>query len=352
MAHRAWLPAAPGGGLRRGRRRRGRAPGCCTPTAASSRPAPTATWSAPEWFDHRYRFRPERPRARPRWARDAIAVTGACMYLRRDLIDAIGAASTTATPMGYEDVDYCLRAWEAGRVGPLRVRSRRSPTSSRPPAAPTSGRARAGAPRAASGSRWGELVRRPPRAHRRRRAAGDLRDRGHRRRRRPPRHLRAPQPPAASGATRWRCTRWAASPSGSRSRRRCTRSRTYRRAGRRAGARRTRSRSPPGGGPPSRCGARRCGAAGPVFFVQDIETSYYAGRRRPPGASCATRCWPATAQEFRYMTISDVSSQERLQELGAEAELVPPGHRPGHLPPARRRAPRRHGAGARAGPTR
>ena len=68
---------------------------------------------APEWFDHRYRFRaadygPAQVEA------DAIAVTGACMYLRRDLIDAIGAFDESY-PMGYEDVDYCLRAWEAGR---------------------------------------------------------------------------------------------------------------------------------------------------------------------------------------------------------------------------------------------
>jgi glycosyltransferase involved in cell wall biosynthesis len=45
---------------------------------------------------------------------DVIAVTGACMYLRRDLLDTLGPWDERY-PMGYEDVDYCLRAWDAGR---------------------------------------------------------------------------------------------------------------------------------------------------------------------------------------------------------------------------------------------
>ncbi len=69
---------------------------------------------APEWFDHRYRFKPaDHPQALV--DADAIAVTGACMYLRRDLIDAIGGFDD-GYPMGFEDVDYCLRAWDEGRV--------------------------------------------------------------------------------------------------------------------------------------------------------------------------------------------------------------------------------------------
>jgi GT2 family glycosyltransferase len=68
---------------------------------------------APEWFDHRYRFTPTRfGPALAEW--DAIAMTGACMYVRRDLLEAIGPMDE-GYPMGYEDVDWCLRAWEAGR---------------------------------------------------------------------------------------------------------------------------------------------------------------------------------------------------------------------------------------------
>ena len=67
---------------------------------------------APEWFDHRYRFK--RPDHGPANVPDrALAVTGACMYLRRGLVDAIGSFDD-GFPMAYEDVDYCLRAWEAG----------------------------------------------------------------------------------------------------------------------------------------------------------------------------------------------------------------------------------------------
>ncbi|MFZ0040365.1 MAG: glycosyltransferase [Solirubrobacteraceae bacterium] len=67
---------------------------------------------APEWFDHRYRFKPAD------WgpadvAGPTLAATGACMYIRREVIDRVGLLDE-ALPMAYEDVDYCLRAWRAG----------------------------------------------------------------------------------------------------------------------------------------------------------------------------------------------------------------------------------------------
>jgi GT2 family glycosyltransferase/glycosyltransferase involved in cell wall biosynthesis len=66
----------------------------------------------PQWFDHRYRFKP------PGWGpaetpSPALAVTGACMYVRREVIDAVGAFDERYA-MAYEDVDWCLRAWQAG----------------------------------------------------------------------------------------------------------------------------------------------------------------------------------------------------------------------------------------------
>ncbi len=67
---------------------------------------------APEWFDHRYRFKPAD------WgpadiAGPTLAATGACMYIVRGVLDRVGPFEDEYG-MGYEDVDYCLRAWEAG----------------------------------------------------------------------------------------------------------------------------------------------------------------------------------------------------------------------------------------------
>ena len=67
---------------------------------------------APEWFDHRYRFKPAD------WGPaniggPTLAATGACMYICREVLDRVGLFDE-AYPMAYEDVDYCLRAWQAG----------------------------------------------------------------------------------------------------------------------------------------------------------------------------------------------------------------------------------------------
>ncbi len=67
---------------------------------------------APQWFDHRYRFKPADHGPANVPAR-VLAVTGACMYVKRELIEAIGLLDERY-PMAYEDVDWCLRAWQAG----------------------------------------------------------------------------------------------------------------------------------------------------------------------------------------------------------------------------------------------
>ena len=68
---------------------------------------------APEWFDHRYRFKPA---AHPPASHltDVVAVTGAAMYVRRDCLDAIGGRLDEAYGMAFEDTDWCLKAWDAG----------------------------------------------------------------------------------------------------------------------------------------------------------------------------------------------------------------------------------------------
>jgi GT2 family glycosyltransferase/glycosyltransferase involved in cell wall biosynthesis len=67
----------------------------------------------PEWFDHRFRFRPaDYPPSEV--LQPALAATGACMYVRRDALAALGELDE-GYGMAFEDIDYCLRAWESGR---------------------------------------------------------------------------------------------------------------------------------------------------------------------------------------------------------------------------------------------
>ncbi len=67
---------------------------------------------APEWFDHRYRFR-SREFGAANVPGPVLAVTGACMYITRETLKRVGLFDEDY-PMAYEDVDLCLRAWEAG----------------------------------------------------------------------------------------------------------------------------------------------------------------------------------------------------------------------------------------------
>jgi glycosyltransferase involved in cell wall biosynthesis len=65
-----------------------------------------------EWFDHRYRF--QRSDHGPSDVEGpTLAATGAAMYITRAALDAVGEFDE-ALPMAYEDVDFCLRVWQAG----------------------------------------------------------------------------------------------------------------------------------------------------------------------------------------------------------------------------------------------
>jgi GT2 family glycosyltransferase len=66
---------------------------------------------APEWFDHRYRGKPG-SWGPARIPGPSLAVSGACMYITRNALERVGLFDE-AYPMGYEDVDWCLRAWQA-----------------------------------------------------------------------------------------------------------------------------------------------------------------------------------------------------------------------------------------------
>ena len=66
----------------------------------------------PDWFDHYYRFQPAffGPDNVPSYL---FATTGACMLIRRRVLDAIGQLDD-GYAMAFEDVDFCLRAIQAG----------------------------------------------------------------------------------------------------------------------------------------------------------------------------------------------------------------------------------------------
>ena len=268
---------------------------------------------APEWFDHRYRFkRPDHGPANVPAA--ALAVTGACMYLRRELVDEVGTFDE-GFPMAYEDVDYCLRAWEAGWDVRYQPSSRLTHLES-----PTRGRQVGERERRSQShfwAKWGDWFdARDVRA-----ADGGLRiiyvteDTGvggghrdvfehlNRLRRRghsvelyslggPPDWFSLEAPVRSFGsyeglaaalaredavkvATWWATAPWVWRASVTRGL--------------------------------------------PVYFVQDIETSYYAGDE-----AARQRVLASYREEFRYMTISSWN-RDRLAELGLSAELIPPG---------------------------
>ena len=94
----------------RAARRPSSARACCTPTAASSTPASSSRSLDREWW-HRCRVRARRPAGGARARR--CPVTGALQLIRHETLEQIGLYDE-AFRMGYEDVDYCLRVFDAG----------------------------------------------------------------------------------------------------------------------------------------------------------------------------------------------------------------------------------------------
>ena len=270
---------------------------------------------APVWFDHRFRFKPAN-HGPANITCAVLAVTGACMYVRRAVLDAVGMLDERY-PMAYEDVDWCLRTWQAGyRViyfPPATLDHLESVTRG------TEVGAREQASQTAFWERWGDFFDGRGRAVRT--ADGRLRviyvteDTGvggghrdifeHLDRLRGRGHdvrlftlgdapdwfdLQAPvhsfedydeltaalaREDAIKVATWWNT-----------------------------------------GSPVWTASVLR---GIPVFFVQDIETSYYPDDERTRHAVLS-----GYRNEFRYMTISGWNA-DRLRELGLESTLVPPG---------------------------
>ena len=67
---------------------------------------------APDGFEHRYRFKEvDHPAANI--SAPVLGTTGACMYIKRPVLDAIGRLDSRCG-VAYEDMDYCLRGWIEG----------------------------------------------------------------------------------------------------------------------------------------------------------------------------------------------------------------------------------------------
>ena len=243
--------------------------------------------------------------------------------------------------MAYEDVDYCLRAWQAGYRASCTGRERSCTTSSRSPAEPVVTE-RERASQRVFWSRWGEQLRRSQRPNRGRGVTGRVRDRGHRRRGRPPRHLRAPERPAAIADTRSSCGRLGSTPDWFPLR---APVRSFEDYDDLVAALEPIEAIKVATWWTTAAPVWRASVVHgiPAYFVQDIETSYYPDDERKRHAVLASY-----QHEFRYMTISSWN-RDRLRELGLDAALIPPGHRPRQLPPAGGgQASRRHDSGARS----
>lgn len=66
----------------------------------------------PEFFDHYYRFQDANygPANIPHYC---LGVTGACMYVKREFLNYVGFLDDKFQ-FAFEDMDWCLRGWEAG----------------------------------------------------------------------------------------------------------------------------------------------------------------------------------------------------------------------------------------------
>lgn len=68
--------------------------------------------SAPRTLEHRFRFKPA-DYGPAEVAAPVLAITGACMYVKREVLERVGPFDE-AQSAGVQDADWCLRAWQAG----------------------------------------------------------------------------------------------------------------------------------------------------------------------------------------------------------------------------------------------
>ena len=311
VAHDGWLAALQKAayGRDQGGHRRGRS--CSTPTAASStrgciatpaRRSGSTTATASSRADHGP-ANVEGP---------VLAVTGACMYVRRAVLDEVGPARR-ALPDGLRG-RRLVPARLGGRLERRVLRRRPTLTHLESASRGHAGRrARAALPATRSGSAGATVLEDRDVRHARRAAADRLRHRGHGRGRRPPRRLRAPQPAAARGHEVSLYTLEPPRRSGSRWRSPCARFADYDElAAALAPVRRDQGRD--------LVAHRRSGVAGVGRRAECRSTSSRTSRPRttPMTRARATPCSTATAPSSATSP-SRGWNRERLRELGRDA---------------------------------
>jgi hypothetical protein len=235
---------------------------------------------APEWFDHRYRFQPGRPTARPTSRARARGHRRRCCTSSATTIERIGVLDERYGWPSRTSTGACALAGRPADRLPPRSDAHHLESVTR---GMEQGE-RELASQDLFWERWGDFFDDRDVRTDDGRLRDRLRDRGHRRRRRPPRRLRAPQRAGRARPRRPSCGLARRPPDWFDLRAPVRSSTDYEPSWTRS-SRSTRSRSPPGGTPRRRVAASvRNGI--PAYFVQDIETSYYPDRPEVHAASC------------------------------------------------------------------
>lgn len=112
IAHEGWLEAMQYGAYEFGEKVGIVGPKLLYPDGRIQSAGSHRNTDVPEFFDHYYRFQDSNygPANIPQYC---VGVTGACMYVKRQFLTEVGLLDEKFQ-FAFEDMDWCLRGWEAG----------------------------------------------------------------------------------------------------------------------------------------------------------------------------------------------------------------------------------------------